>query len=425
VIAMTAKIETRRSLLLRGAIYLVVVGFVLGALVLKGAGTFDKTFPVTTEVPTVGAGLPVGALVKLRGLQVGRVSGVKVRTGGAEVSMELDPELAKQVPAAVESRVLTANIFGVPFIDLVPTGAETPALARHAVVKADPSAEAATLATLYETAYDVLIAIEPAKLNSALTAIADTMRGNGDEIGMLLEQSASYLSELTPHRAQFDRDLVLLERILTRTQVATPALLDAVEDTAHLARVLVENRQGLADLLAVGRQALDTTEGILKAMEPRLIAVLQISAPVFEALAANQGSPRATLLNLGSFARGLIASKAPEGGVLVRGLVAGKPFPTYTAADCPRYGTMSGPNCGAAAAAAAATGRYAGTASTVGTEAAAAAAAGRYAGTASTVGTEEELATLGRLTGSPDPRARGLVGLVAGPALRGRVVATP
>lgn len=398
---MSTHADSRRSLLLPGVAYLAVVGLVIGGLVLKGAGAFDKTFPVTTELPTVGAGLPVGAEVKLRGLSVGRVSGVEVRRGGALVSLDLDPKLAGHVPASVESRVLTANVFGVPFIELVPKGAETPALAEHAVVKADTSAEAVDLATLYETAFDVLVAIEPAKLNSALTAIADAVRGNGQEIGSLIEQSAAYLSKLTPHRAQFEHDLVLLERILSRTQVATPALLDAVENTAHLARVLVANRQGLADLLAVGRQALDTTQGILEAMEPRLIAITRVSAPVFETLAANQGSPRASLLALGAVARAFVAARNPDGGITVRAFVTMRPFPAYTAADCPRYGSLSGPNCGVARA-----------------------TTQRYAGAASSIGTAEELATLRSLLGGIDPRADGLVGLVAGPALRGEAVVT-
>ncbi len=393
--------KTEGSLLASGVIYIGIVIALIGGLVLQGAGTFEETFPVTTEVATVGGGLAVGADVKLRGLAIGQVTRVDARRGRAKVTMELDPELARQVPASVQARVLTANLFGVPFIELVPKGPETPTLTENAKVAADSSAEARELAMLYETAYDVMIAIEPAKLNSALTAISSALQGNGDQVNALIKDSAAYVSALTPNRARFERNLDLLARVLNRVDPAMPALLDAVDNSAALARIVVENRQQFADLLSVGRRTLDTTDGIIKELEPRLIAVTRVSAPVFATLAAQNDSPLASLLALGRVARRFIEmGEARDGRLTVSAFVTGVPFPTYTAADCPRYGSLSGSNC--------ASGRMTSRA---------------YAGSAGPVGSAEETAALRSVTGA-SPRASGLVGVVAGPALRGQVVAT-
>lgn len=394
----TPGMRTSRSPISSGLVYVGVLAAIVATLVLMGTGAFDRTFRVTTQVPSVGAGLPVGSDVKLRGLRVGRVSDVTISRGSTSVTIDLDPELARSVPASVESRVLTANIFGFPFVELVPKGPETPTLREHAVIKADTSAEAVELAHLYEAAYDVLIAIEPAKLNGALTAIASAVDGNGDKMGALIQQSAAYLSRLTPHTEQFEQNLVVLARILRRTEVAAPDLLDAIDNTARLAEVLVTHLAQLATLLSVGVRATETASDLIDDGIPRFINLVRVSAPVFEALGRRPDSARASLIALGKVAENFVVSYDASGGITVRAFATATPFPTYSAADCPRYGSLAGPNCSGVS-------------------------AREPAGTAGSVGSREEAAALRPLfTQSSD--LDGIVALLAGPALRGHTVVT-
>lgn len=389
-------VRAHRSPMAAGLVYLAVLAVTFSGLLLVGTGSFDRTFRVTTEVPSVGGGLPVGSDVKLRGLRVGRVSEVSITSRSTAVTMDLDPVLARQVPAAVQSRIATANIFGVPFVELVPAGPEAPTLREHAVIEADTSAEAVELAHLYETAYDVMVAIEPAKLNTALTAIASAVEGNGDELGALITDSASYLADITPHTERFEKDLVMLARILDRTDAAAPDLLDAIDDGAHLARLIAERRDQLAELLAVGVHGVDTAQGLLDEAAPRLINLVRVSAPVFSALGRERGSTRASLLALGRVAANFVESYDARGGITVRANATMRPFPTYSAADCPRYGSLEGPNCSETR-------------------------PRQYAGSSASVGTPEEAAALESLSGDG---LDGIVALLAGPALRGQTVVT-
>lgn len=392
---------SQRTLALIGGVYLLVICLVVSVLLLVGSGKFEETFTTTTEVPNVGGGLPVGSDVKMRGLRIGEVSQIDTASGKATVTMELDPELATSVPASVQSRVLTANVFGVPFIELVPKGPEMPALTEGARIEPDKSREAIELAQIYETAYDVLLAIKPAKLNAALTAISAAFNGNGDEIGALLEEASSYLAGLTSHRAEFERDLVLLRRVVERADASAPVLLEALEDGAHLARTLVDNRDDLIRLLAVGADAVDGYRRLLDETAPRIISFVQATAPVFETMAAHPGAPKAALLGFNEVARKIVIVFRQRGGEMhVRAQLTAMPFPTYTATDCPRYGSLAGPNCPDAA-------RRAPT----------------YSGTVGETGSGREQNTLRSIVGG-SASVDGLVALVAGPILRGAKVVT-
>ena len=84
------------------------------------AGTFKSSVPVTLA-RRIGPGSFWGAnaKVKMRGVQVGRVSQVGAAKDGARLTLEIDPDQLQYIPANVEAKIDVTTAFGAKFVDLV------------------------------------------------------------------------------------------------------------------------------------------------------------------------------------------------------------------------------------------------------------------------------------------------------------------
>src|ERR1700754_1138069 len=82
-------------------------------------GTLKKVVPVTLTSDRAGLVMETNAKVKLRGVQVGRVSEI---TGGKEpvvLNLAIDPDKIKFIPANVEAKIRATTVFGAKFVDLI------------------------------------------------------------------------------------------------------------------------------------------------------------------------------------------------------------------------------------------------------------------------------------------------------------------
>jgi|GEM_PF-669798 len=394
----------RRALF--GVGYISVILLAVGLLIAQSQGVFRDPVVVTGEFASVGDGLPVGSDVKLRGVIVGRVAAVDASPGRFDVEMELQPEFADQVPASVQARILPTNLFGAPFVDLRIAGEEGPAIEAGATVPEDLSAGSVQMQTVFQKVYDVLVAVKPAKLNETLTAIADAMRGNGDRIGHMIERAESYVSALNRHAEVFKDDLGLLADALDGVDQAAPDLLASMDDVSAVARVFVEERVGLQRLLAAGIDASDRAGDFIREQGPRIIRFLDQTARFAGIVAPNAIYIERSLVALGSMA-GQLASIAPGNtGAHIEGYLVTTEFPTYTSADCPRYGSLAGRNCDGS------NGRLSGRLRP----------APDYGGTTGSVGTPEEQRLIGQMTGAQRGDETDLATVLLGPVIRGGTV---
>ncbi|MDT7790855.1 MAG: phospholipid/cholesterol/gamma-HCH transport system substrate-binding protein, partial [Mycobacterium sp.] len=85
-------------------------------------GTLKSSVPVTLTSDRSGLVMDSNAKVKLRGVQVGRVTSSSGGTDGpAAVSMklEIDKDQIKHIPANVEAQIRATTVFGAKYVDLV------------------------------------------------------------------------------------------------------------------------------------------------------------------------------------------------------------------------------------------------------------------------------------------------------------------
>jgi phospholipid/cholesterol/gamma-HCH transport system substrate-binding protein len=169
------------------------------------AGTFRSSVPVTLTSDRAGLVLETNAKVMLRGVQVGRVSQIGDSNNKASLRLEIDPDQIRYIPANVEAQISATTAFGAKFVELqYPPDPSPKQLAVGAVLYSkNVSTE---INTVFENVVDLLKMIDPVKLNSVLTAVAEGVRGQGQRMGEATTDLNQVLSALNARSDTIRKD---------------------------------------------------------------------------------------------------------------------------------------------------------------------------------------------------------------------------
>ncbi|MGV0834360.1 MCE family protein [Mycolicibacterium thermoresistibile] len=146
------------------------------------AGTFRTFVPVTLSADRAGLVMESNAKVKMRGVEVGRVAQISGGRDAVELKLELYPDQIDRIPANVGAQIRATTAFGAKYVDLVyPDQPSAQRLSAGAVVRS--SNTSTEVNTVFQNVVEVINHVDPPKLNSVLTAIAEGVRGQGERMG--------------------------------------------------------------------------------------------------------------------------------------------------------------------------------------------------------------------------------------------------
>jgi phospholipid/cholesterol/gamma-HCH transport system substrate-binding protein len=187
---------------------LILVAVITG-LVMVTAGFFSGTFrsfvPVTLTSDRSGLVMESGGKVKMRGVEVGRVGSISAGSQTVSVQLEIYPDQIRYIPANVQAQIRATTAFGAKYVDLTSPG--TPSPARLAAGAHLASRNVSTeVNTVFQNLVDVLHQVDPPKLNSVLSALADGVRGQGQRIGEATTAANDILLALNPRSEAMRRD---------------------------------------------------------------------------------------------------------------------------------------------------------------------------------------------------------------------------
>lgn len=205
----------------------VLVLVIVAMTVLTGllfSGALRKTVPLVVVSDRAGLVMENGAKVQLRGVQIGRVSSLEPKSGpsgapGSELQLKIDPEPFRNLPRNVAAEIKSSTAFGAKYVDLiipsgeVPTGQLQPGAvlrARNVTVEVN---------TVFENLESVMHAIDPEKLNSVLTAVADAVRGKGEQMGQAITGANEMLLAVNPRMATVAQDWRLFGQTMGRIRL--------------------------------------------------------------------------------------------------------------------------------------------------------------------------------------------------------------
>ncbi|MET9488339.1 MCE family protein [Nocardia sp. NPDC006630] len=309
------------------------------------AGGFDNTVEVTVASPRAGLVMDKDAKVKIRGVEIGRVSAITDTADGARIVLAIDPDKLKMVPANASVDINSTTVFGAKYINFIePQTPSADSLRAGSVVRA--GAVTVEFNTLFEHLTDVLGKIQPEKLNATLTALGQALDGRGDKIGQLLVNSDQYLSDINPSLPALKRDLQTSVGVTNLYADTVPDLLRTTGNMTVTGNTIVDDKSNVDRLLLNLIGLANDTGGVLKDNAQPLVTALDLLRPTAELL--NEYNPAIYCLVVGAadalpLGNKIFGGDAPWVNLNASFMGGGTPY-EYPK-DLPKVNATGGPHC--------------------------------------------------------------------------------
>ena len=312
---------------------------------LSYTAAFSPTDTVTLTAPRAGLEMDRGNKVKYRGIQIGKVDDISYAGEQAQLRLVIDGGELHYIPSNAAVHIASSTIFGAKSVEFIPPKSPSPATLRpgaHLAV----SAVSLEVNTLFQSLIGLLQKIDPVELNGTLSALAEGLRGHGQDLGGVLSGLNTLTQQLNPKLPTLQLDFRKTAAVANIYADAAPDLVTVFNNTPTIARTVVDEQSNLntALLSAIGlsNNAYDT----LAPAEQNLIdAIKRLRAPL---KVTADYSPEFGCL-FGAINRG-IQEFAPILGVRKAGLFTSSSFilgaPSYTYPESlPVVNASGGPNC--------------------------------------------------------------------------------
>ena len=313
---------------------------------LSYTAAFTSTDTVTITSPRAGLVMETDAKVKYRGIQIGKVVAIEYAGDQAKLTLAVNSSQLRYVPANSKVRIAGTTVFGAKSVEFLtpadPEGTLSPGSSKN-VADGDVQLE---VNTLFQALTNTLQKVDPINLNATLSALAEGLRGNGDDLGATLSGLNYYLE-------QFNPKLPALQQVFQKTAVvgniyadAAPDLVTVFKNTPTISDTLVDQQDNLnATLLAATGLANNGTATLQPAADDLIAAIQRLRAPL---KVLGDYSPELGCIFTGT--KKALDTFAPVIGGIRPGLFVASNFlpgaPGYTYPESlPMVNASGGPNC--------------------------------------------------------------------------------
>ena len=202
------------------------------------------------------------------------------------MSLSIDPRMAEQIPADVTARLLPKTLFGEKFVSLVPPARPSKArIAAGDVIGEDRSRSAREVSQVLDDLLPLLRAVKPQDLATTLGSLSQGLQGRGGELGTTLVRLNTLLDGVNPSIPDLQEDVSQLADFSQNLSDAAPDLLHALDTFTVTSRTIVEQKDGISQLLSSLTGASDDLRGFLDANGQNLISLTSASRPTLVTVA--------------------------------------------------------------------------------------------------------------------------------------------
>ena len=234
---------------LYGLAFLLVVALAVALTVALYQKTFKDVVSVKVQTDRAGLQLLNRSDVKVRGLIVGEVRGIRATANGAEIDLAIDSDKAKLVPADSQARLLPKTLFGEKYVALETPAQTSSAIREGQVLQQDRTQAAVEVGKVLDDILPVLQAVQPEKLNATLNALATALQGRGDQLGRNLEQVDYLLKKINPKLPTLMYDIRALADVSDIYDEAAPDLLQTLRNLNVTSQTIVDKRTEIEALI--------------------------------------------------------------------------------------------------------------------------------------------------------------------------------
>ena len=268
-----------------GAAGLAAIVAVSGLLIATYQKAFVDVTHVTVESDRAGLLLDKGARVRLAGVAVGEVRGTELRPDGTvAIDVAIDEDKKDRVPADVTAAIRGTTVFGSKFVDLrvpsTPTGSSVDARAIAAGDVIESDGVTTEVNDVFAHGVQVLKAVKPTELHTALTSVSTALEGRGDQLGQFFVDWNRYVGAIDPHLDAFEYAVRTAPGVLGTYADAAPALIDAADQFGTTSETLVANADEFEALLRGAVAGAGSAEQLLVDLDAPLRAFNEQWLPV-------------------------------------------------------------------------------------------------------------------------------------------------
>ena len=159
----------------------------------------------------------------------------------------------------------------------------------------------------------------------------------------------TYICYIRSQGSDVDHMEVLPQEDLSKARAFAAAMLadrpSATSADIYSGDNLVERRKQITQLLDGGLLLVQETDDFLTKHEPDYLHALSLSQTIVDAVYDERAGVSQTLLETGNLSSQLL-TVLEDGYARVEGYIYLRGPDDYTRADCPRYGSRAGGNCG-------------------------------------------------------------------------------
>jgi phospholipid/cholesterol/gamma-HCH transport system substrate-binding protein len=248
-----------------------VVTVLLTAVLAQTLGSWSTGGTTYRARFTDVTGLLVGDDVRIAGVHVGQVSGIRVVDNAvAEVSFTVlaDVPLATSVRAKIRYR----NLIGQRYVALSEGPGDVRPLPRDGLIPIAHTTPALDLTTLFAGFRPLFTALTPEDVNKLAYEIIQVLQGEGGTVASLLQRTASLTNTLADRDAVIGRVVTNLNSVLATLAARDQNLDQTISQLQQFVSGLAGDRKAIGDALVNLGNLTGTTASLLHDARPALAA---------------------------------------------------------------------------------------------------------------------------------------------------------
>ena len=263
----------------KGLAFIALLAAVVAGAVAMYRGDFTSTDTITVVSDRAGLTMEVGSPVKVRGVEVGKISSIETNGETVRIHAAIAKDKLGAIPADVSAELVPPTAFGSKYIQLTAGKNATAARMRPGdVIHADRVT--VEINEAFTNLTQVLDAARPADVNNALTAVATAVDNRGDQLGNLVTRLDEYLTSFNPSIKTLASDLHKARGVAETYDKAADDLLSAADKATVPSATLTNQEASLQAFLANLNSATTQTDTLLRNTRKNLTTSLDLLDPV-------------------------------------------------------------------------------------------------------------------------------------------------
>jgi phospholipid/cholesterol/gamma-HCH transport system substrate-binding protein len=257
---------------------IVLIVGIIGMTTVLFRGSLNSYVPVLLTSDRAGLVMESGGKVKLRGVQVGKVTQIRGSNNAVSLRLDIDADQIQYIPANVSARIRATTAFGAKYVDLLyPDDPSPKRLAAGTVIQSQNVSTEVN--TVFQNLTDVLDKIDPAKLNATLSAFSEGLRGLGEQIGQGITDSNEVLTALNKRSDTIRTDFQALKGFADTYSAAAPDILKILDVASTTSTTITTNAKALDSLLLSTIGFANSGINLLAPVKDDLVKAVDLAEP--------------------------------------------------------------------------------------------------------------------------------------------------